>query len=266
MIGQDLTVIIPAYNEEATIGDVLEAVAAAPFSKQLVMVDDGSSDDTAGAVDRWIKRAGSSGPGYTVEVIRHGVNRGKGAAIRSGLARAQCPFTLVQDADLEYDPGDYPALVGPILSGEADVVYGSRYLLPGRNLPWTPNRACVVLLNVMVRLFYGYQITDEATCYKAFKTDDLRRMDLRCDRFEFCPEVTAKACRMGLRLLEVPVRYSPRSHREGKKIGWKDGVQAIATLLRWRFATFLPGLASVGDLPGPRGLKAVGPTATANRS
>ena len=266
MIAQDLTVIIPAYNEEATIGEVLGAVVASPFSKQVVVVDDGSSDGTAAAIDRWIDRAGPAGPGYTVEVVRHPSNRGKGAAIRSGLARARCPIALVQDADLEYDPGDYPALIGPILSGEADVVYGSRYLHPDRCLPWTPNRACVALLNAMVRAFYGYRITDEATCYKAFRTDDLRRMDLRCDRFEFCPEVTAKACRMGLRLLEVPVRYAPRGHREGKKIGWKDGVEAIATLVRWRFAPFRPGPASGGDLSGPVELMAVGPASTANKS
>ena len=266
MIAQNLTVIIPAYNEEPTIVEVLGAVVKAPFSKQLIVVDDGSSDGTPEAIRRWIEQAGPAGPDYTVEVVRHEVNRGKGAAIRSGLTRARCPITLVQDADLEYDPGDYSALLGPILAGKADVVYGSRYLHPENCLLWTPNRVCVAVLNAMVLVFYGNRITDEATCYKAFRTDDLRRMDLCCDRFEFCPEVTAKACRMGLVIAEVPVRYSPRSHREGKKIGWRDGVEAILTLLRWRFAPFRPGVASRGSFSGPRELNLADPRATANKS
>ena len=250
MIEPPLTVIIPAYNEAASIGPLLDAVVAAPFSKQIVVVDDGSSDGTAEAITAWVGRAGSGGPNHDLEVIRHPANRGKGAAIRTGLGRARGRVTLIQDADLEYNPGDYPGLVGPILAGEADVVYGSRYLMGKQHFPWTANRVCVAVLNGMVWTLYGYRISDEATCYKAFRTDDLKRMDLRCDRFEFCPEVTAKTCRMGLNLLEVPIFYSPRTRQEGKKIGWKDGVEAITTLARWRFARFNPA-PSVSAKPVP---------------
>jgi dolichol-phosphate mannosyltransferase len=226
-----LTVIIPAYNEAATIERLLDAVASTPYRKQVVVVDDGSTDATATLADCWNDRHRGD-----VEVVRHRVNRGKGAAIRTGLARARGEVVLVQDADLEYSPEDYPALIDPILSGEAEVVYGSRYLRPSGALPWTVNRICVVLLNFVVRIFYGRKLSDEATCYKAFRTELLRSMRLRCERFEFCPEVTAKACRMGVAILEVPVAYSPRSHVEGKKIRWWDGVEAFATLIRWRLS------------------------------
>ena len=230
-----LTVIVPAYNEAATIEPLLDAVAAAPCIKQIVVVDDGSTDGTAAAIERWMLRCGGD-----VELIRHRVNRGKGAAIRTGLDRARGEVVLIQDADLEYDPGDYPTLIGPILSGRAEVVFGSRYLRPGNPLPWTANRLCVHLLNGIVRVLYRRRITDEATCYKALRVELLRRMDLRCERFEFCPEVTAKACLLGVRIVEVPVRYSPRSRLDGKKIRWWDGVEAIATLVRWRLARFEP--------------------------
>lgn len=230
-----LTVIVPAYNEAATIEAILDAVAAAPCRKQVVVVDDGSTDQTAAAVERWIE-----GRGGEIELIRHRENRGKGAAIRTGLGRARGEVVLVQDADLEYDPGDFPSLIDPILSGRADVVFGSRYLRPARPLPWTANRLCVLLLNGIVRLLYRRKITDEATCYKALRTELLRRMDLKCERFEFCPEVTAKACLLGLSIMEVPVSYSPRTRRDGKKIRWWDGVEAIATLVRWRLSRFNP--------------------------
>ncbi len=230
-----LSVIIPAYNEAATVVSVLEAVIAAAYVKQVIVVNDGSTDGTGDILATW---NGREGAGYRVEVVHHPMNRGKGAAIRTGVARACGQVVLVQDADLEYDPIDYPALVEPILAREADVVYGSRYLRqdPASPLPWTPNRACVVLLNLMVRVLYGQRITDEATCYKALRVEVIRALDLRCERFEFCPEVTAKVSRMGLKISERPIHYRPRSYSEGKKIGWRDGIEAIATLLRWRFA------------------------------
>ena len=242
----ELTVIVPVYNEAATVAAVLDAVAAAAYEKQIVVVDDGSTDGTAEALAAWLGRTGGSGPGFDAQVVRHPANRGKGAAVRTGLDLARGVVTLVQDADLEYDPADYPAVVGPILADAADAVYGSRYLRPAGPLPWTVNRACVVLLNALVLALYGRRLTDEATCYKAFRTDALRRMGLRCERFEFCPEVTAKACRMGLRLVEVPARYAPRTAAEGKKIRWRDGVEAVLTLLRWRVAPFRPAA------PAPR--------------
>jgi glycosyltransferase involved in cell wall biosynthesis len=156
------------------------------------------------------------------------------------LAAARGDVTLIQDADLEYDPDDYPKLVEPIRNGDADVVYGSRYRCQENYLPWTPNRVCVHLLNVMVRMLYRQRITDEATCYKVFRTDLLRRLDLQCERFEFCPEVTAKVCRAGVPIREVPIRFHPRFAADGKKIRWKDGVEAVWTLLRWRLKRWRP--------------------------
>jgi glycosyltransferase involved in cell wall biosynthesis len=235
MISPVLSVIIPAYNEAATIARVLNSVAAAPFDKQIIVVDDGSNDGTATALESW-RRANNA----DVTVARHPVNRGKGRAIRTGLALARGEVVLVQDADLEYDPSDYPALLGPILDGTAEVVYGSRYLRRDTPRPCTPNRLCVRLLNLIIRACFGGRTTDSATGYKVFRTALLRRMDLRCERFEFCPEVTAKLCRLGLTIHEVPVRYTPRTRLEGKKIGWRDGVEAIATLIRWRIARFRP--------------------------
>jgi glycosyltransferase involved in cell wall biosynthesis len=250
-----LTVIIPAYNEARSIAELLDAVAAAPYRrKQIVVVDDASSDGTGAVLDAWRQRTG-----VDIDLVRHPANRGKGAAIRTGLERARGPICLIQDADLEYDPSDYPALVEPIVSGRADVVYGSRYLRRDNPLPMTANRLCVHLLNLMVRVLYGQAISDEATCYKAFRTEVLRRMDLRCERFEFCPEVTAKASRMGLTIHEVPVRYRPRSILEGKKIRWSDGVEAIATLLRWRVSRMHPSHPAPEAAVGPpRGIADIG--------
>lgn len=229
-----LSLIIPAYNEAATIGELLARVSCAPYSKQIIVVDDGSTDGTAAAIERWC--AGSDVVG--VELLSHSVNRGKGAAIRTGLTAARGGITVIQDADLEYDPNDYPKLVEPILRAEAEVVYGSRYLRKENLLPWTANRLCVHLLNAMVRILYFRRITDEATCYKCFRTNLLQSVDLQCERFEFCPEVTAKICRMGVPFREVAIRYKPRTSQEGKKIGWRDGIDAIKTLLYWRFARF----------------------------
>jgi glycosyltransferase involved in cell wall biosynthesis len=171
-----------------------------------------------------------------VEFLRHPYNRGKGAAIRTALDHARGRFVIIQDADLEYDPQDYPCLIEPLLRGQAEVVYGSRYLQrdkAGRR-PMRLFRFGVSLLNLCVRLIYGVRLTDEATCYKAFPTSLLRRLDLQCQRFEFCPEVTAKICRLGWKILEVPIHYDPRTVQAGKKIRWPDGWEALATLWKWR--------------------------------
>ena len=224
-----LTVIVPVYNEVQTIEELLRRVLAAPFEKQVVVVDDGSTDGTVEVLERWEGHA-------QVELLRHSKNRGKGAAIRTGLEHAVGRFTIIQDGDLEYHPEDYPRLIEPLLSGEAQVVYGSRYLRrkgePRRR--WRLFRCGVAALNVCVRLLYGARLTDEATCYKAFPTEVLRAMELECERFEFCPEVTAKACRLGLTIWEVPISYDARSVQAGKKIRWTDGLEALAALWRWR--------------------------------
>lgn len=156
--------------------------------------------------------------------------------MRTGPEQVQGRFTIIQDSDLEYDPQHYPRLIEPLLSGEAQVVYGSRYLRPkaGSRQRWNLFRCGVAMLNLCARLFYGARLTDEATCYKAFPTVLLRAMDLRCERFEFCPEVTAKACRLGLTIRKVPISYDARSVQSGKKIRWTDGLAALAALWRWR--------------------------------
>ncbi len=224
-----LTVIVPVYNEAATIAQLLGRVAQEHRANQVIVVDDGSEDGTAAVLRTW-----SGEPGF--EIVSHATNRGKGMAVRTGLSRARGRFVVIQDADLEYDPADYRHLVEPLQSGRADAVYGSRYLAPhvASHRDWGVCRFGVCLLNCWARWIYGIRLTDQATCYKVFPTAALRAMDLRCERFEFCSEVTAKACRMGLRILEVPVSYSPRTRREGKKIRWRDGVAALRSLWRWR--------------------------------
>jgi prepilin-type processing-associated H-X9-DG protein len=214
-------------NEAATLDVLLREVVAAPYDKQVIVVDDGSTDGTAAVLGSWESR-----PGFVL--LRHTANRGKGRAIRSALTQAQGRFTIIQDADLEYDPRDYRAVIEPLRSGRADVVLGSRYL---NGTPGGVSRACrwgVSGLNVAAWLIYGVRLSDEATCYKAMRTETLRSMALRCEWFEFCPEVVAKACRMGLSILEVPVSYRPRTQAEGKKIRLADGISALSTLWRWR--------------------------------
>jgi glycosyltransferase involved in cell wall biosynthesis len=223
-----LSVVIPVYNEAPYIRAVLDAVRNAPLpaavAREILCVNDGSSDDTRAILDAY---------GHDVVVHHLPENGGKGVAIRYALAHATGDVVLIQDADLEYDPTDYPALVAPILEGRATVVYGSRFRGECRDMRW-PNRLVNAVLAWLVRVLYGQPITDEATCYKAFRADVLRDLDLRCERFEFCPEVTAKVSRRGHRIVEVPIRYRARTSNQGKKIRWTDAVVAAWTLLRYR--------------------------------
>lgn len=224
-----LSVIIPVYNEQATVDTLLRRVVSAPYpDKEIIVVDDGSVDGTVPILERWAATG-------SVILLRHAQNRGKGAAVRTGLARARGEITLIQDADLEYEPAEYPRLIEVIRRGTGDVVYGSRYLRPAISLPWTGFRLAVSLLNALVRLLYGQRLTDEATCYKAFRTNLLRGLKLQSVRFELCAELTAKVCRSGVRIVEVPVTYRPRTREQGKKIGWRDAWQAVWGLLKWRF-------------------------------
>ena len=223
-----LTVIVPVYNEVRTIDEAIRRTLAAPGSKQIIMVDDGSTDGTREVLRAWEEN-------WELTILYHDVNRGKGAAIRTALAHAQGRFTIIQDADLECVPEDYPRLLEPLLAGRAQVVYGSRFHRAlGPPHRWRVFRLGVVVLNWCVRLLYGARLTDEATCFKVFPTAVLRGMDLECERFEFCPEVTAKACRLGLSILEVPVHYTPRDVQAGKKIRVWDGIVALATLWKYR--------------------------------
>jgi len=219
-----VSVIIPVYNEEAHLEELLRAVYAVAVKKEVIIVDDGSTDGT-----RQRLRA-LSDPGTTV--IFHEKNCGKGASIRTALAYARGEYVLIQDSDLEYAPQDYPALLRPLQDGHANIVYGVRPDRPERGLRFFLGAK---FLTHLTNLLYGAGIHDEATCYKVFRRSLLARIKMDCRRFEFCPEVTAKFCRMGERIAEVPISYRPRSAVEGKKIRHSDGWLAIWTLIRYRF-------------------------------
>ena len=222
----DVTVLVPALNEENTIGEVVDRVLALPLKVQLIVIDDGSDDSTPQILRRY---------GDRIEVLTNSRRGGKGNAIRRALPHANGIATIIQDADLEYFPEEIPMLVEPIIRDEVRVVYGTRFangLPAGMALP---NKVVNVLLAWTVRLLFWARLTDEATCYKAFRTDLLREMDLQCERFEFCPEATAKSYRLGERILEMPIRYVPRGKDAGKKIRWTDAPEAFWTLLRYRW-------------------------------
>ena len=222
-----ISVIVPIYNEARTIDELLRRLHEAPFEKEIIAVDDCSTDGTSDILARE--------PG--IVFIRHERNLGKGAAIRTGIARATGDIIIIQDADLEYDPDEIPAVVDPIRRGEGAVSYGKRFThgLP-REMP-LPNKIANKLLVWTVRILYGKKLNDEATCYKAFRSDLLKSIDLKCTRFEFCPEVTAKMLRRGYDIREVEIRnYRPRANKEGKKIRWTDGLEAVYTLFKYRFS------------------------------
>jgi glycosyltransferase involved in cell wall biosynthesis len=228
-----VSVIIPVYNEFPTFRQVLERVQNAPLhegcSKEIVVVDDGSTDGTAQVFGDH-ERAG-------LIVGHHSeTNCGKGTAIRTGIAIASGDIILIQDGDLEYDPSDYMSILEPIVSGEADVVYGSRFQkqFTGMEVKY---RVANRVLTALANLLYDARITDEATAYKAFRASVLRDLRLECRRFEFCPEVTAKLRRLGHNIREVPIRYNPRGIAEGKKIRFADGLEALWTLLKYRFVS-----------------------------
>ena len=228
-----LSILIPAYKEERTIGEVLRMVSAVDtesrgWDKEILVCDDGSSDSTADVV-----RAAAADDDR-IRLVRHQVNRGKGAAIRTALADARGEYVLIQDADLEYEVSDYPALLDAVNAG-ADVVYGSRFLGADRPAGMKlPNYLANRILTISANLLYGMSITDEATCFKIFRTELLRDLDLECERFEFCPEVTAKVGKRKIKVAEVPIHYRARNVAEGKKVRWTDGVEALWVLIKHR--------------------------------
>lgn len=219
--------IIPIFNEVDLIRTVLERVRALPLRKELILVDDCSVDGTTEILE-----AEKASPDTIV--LRHDRNRGKGAAIRTGLAASQGDIVLIQDADLEYNPEEIPPLIVPIVEGRSNVVFGSRFLGNVEKMR-LPNRVANFLLAQFVTLFYGHRLTDEATAYKVFRGDLIRSIPLNCERFEFCPEITAKVLRRGEKIIELPVNFEARTFEQGKKIGWWDFVEAVWTLLRYRF-------------------------------
>ncbi len=221
-----LTVVMPCYNEEGTIREVVKQVLESPYTQELIVVDDGSTDDTARIL------AELQDP--RLRVLRHEHNRGKGAALRWGFSEATAPFVIVQDADLEYDPQEYREVLEPLLDGRADVVFGSRFLSgrPHRVLYYwhsVGNR----LLTTVSNMFTNLNLTDMETCYKAFRREVIQSIELEEDRFGFEPEITAKAARGGWRIYEVGVSYSGRTYAEGKKIGWRDGVRAYYCIVAY---------------------------------
>ena len=222
-----LSVIIPVYNERYTVRELIRRVVAVDVSKEIVMVDDGSTDGTSEILVSLAERYPD-----VIRLFKQPFNQGKGAAIRRGIQEATGEFLIIQDADLEYDPGEYPILLKPLLSGEADVVYGSRFVAGYRrvHLFWhtVANRLLTLVTNILTNL----NLTDMETCYKAFRTDLIKRIPLRSNRFGFEPEVTIKIAKLGCRIFEVPISYHGRDYSEGKKIGPKDAVSALWTLLK----------------------------------
>ncbi|MCA1580923.1 MAG: glycosyltransferase family 2 protein [Acidobacteria bacterium] len=224
-----LSVLMPVYNEARTIDEVLRLVCGVPIEKEVIVVDDGSTDGTRGLLARWDGRAG-------VRVILHDRNRGKGAALRTALSEARGEILIIQDADLEYDPSEYPSLLRPIEMGRADVVFGSRFRGSAENRVqnfWHTigNRVLTLISNVVTDL----NLTDMATCYKAFHRRVVPVLDLEQPGFGVDAEITVKVARAGFRLFEVPVSYFARSRAEGKKIRFRDGASALSALVRHRF-------------------------------
>ncbi len=223
-----LSVLVPVYNEAGTIDEIVRRIREVPLEKEIIIVDDGSSDGTR---ERLVEIGRLDG----VRVLLHAKNQGKGAALRTAIGAAEGDVLIVQDADLEYDPREYPRLLEPILDGRADVVFGSRFLGgPHRVLYFwhsVGNKFLTLLSNILTNL----NLSDMETCYKVFRKEVADQLTFKSDRFGFEPEFTAKVARKGFRIYEVPISYSGRTYSEGKKITWKDGVSAIYAIIRFRF-------------------------------
>ena len=241
-----LSIIIPVYNEKDTVQEIVDKVIAVYLNKEIIIVDDASNDGTRGLIEK--NYSGRN----EIKVLFHETNQGKGSAIRTGIARAKGDIVIVQDADLEYDPQDFVPIVKKFNEAQVNVVYGTRFHNISRIdfiKKWIQNRffgshheiKCfhlffgIQVLNFLANLLYKANITDEATCYKAFSRDVLKKITLQCKGFEFCPEVTAKVRKAGYKIYEVPISYHPRSTQEGKKLSWRHGPEAIWTLIKYRF-------------------------------
>ncbi|GFE57822.1 glycosyltransferase family 2 protein [Geobacter sp. AOG1] len=227
-----LSIIIPVFNEVTTIDELLKRVMAVPLAKEIIVVDDFSTDGTRERLAGLVGKYGS------LKVVCHEKNRGKGCAIRTGLGHITGDIVIIQDADLEYDPAEYPKLVKPIVDGRADVVYGSRFAGGEEHRVlyfwhYLGNRFLTLMSNMLTNL----NLTDMETCYKVFRADIIKGIKLEQDRFGFEPEITAKVARAGCRIFEVGISYSGRTYIEGKKIGWKDGVKAIWCIIKYRVMT-----------------------------
>jgi glycosyltransferase involved in cell wall biosynthesis len=221
-----LSVVMPCFNEEATLDEIVERVLESPWTGELIIVDDGSTDGTREIL------AGFDDP--RVRVLLQPCNQGKGAALRRGFSEATMPFTIVQDADLEYDPAEYGVLLEPLVDGRADVVYGSRFQGAGAHrVLYFWHSLGNKLLTLLSNAFTDLNLTDMETCYKVFRTEVIQSIDIEEDRFGFEPEITAKVSRRRLRIYEVGISYSGRTYDEGKKIGWKDGLRALYCIVKY---------------------------------
>ena len=229
-----LSIIMPVFNEQETILAIIARVMALPIQKELIIVDDASIDGTTEILRAYDE---SKEKDQAISILFHTNNKGKAGAIKTGLKMATGDVIAIQDADLEYDPNDLLKLVSLIERGEAEVVYGSRYLKKKeeKNIYYS-FKLGVRVLSITTNILYRQNITDEATCYKVFKADILKRIPLQYNRFEFCPEVTAKVSKLGYKIKELPINYFPRSFEQGKKIGWRDGAKALWVLIKIRFA------------------------------
>ena len=220
-----LSVVMPVYNEERTVEAILARVLQAPGLLEIIVVDDASTDQTA----QVLARVADS----RVRIIRHPKNRGKGAALRTGFAQVQGEAVIIQDADLEYDPREYPKLLEPIEADLADVVYGSRFSGETHRVLFFWHYAGNRFLTTLSNMFTNLNLTDMETCYKAFRAEALKGLDLKSERFGIEPEITAKIARRGLRVYETSITYHGRNYAEGKKITWRDGLVAIAAIVRF---------------------------------
>jgi glycosyltransferase involved in cell wall biosynthesis len=221
-----LSVVMPCFNEAASVERVVGRVLASPYTGELIIVDDGSTDGTRDVLERL--------DDPRVRVVLQPVNQGKGAALRTGFAEARCPYVIVQDADDEYDPAEYPQILGPLLDGRADVVFGSRFnTAQAHRVLYYWHSVGNRFLTTLSNMFTNINLTDMETCYKAFRLEVLQSIEIEEDRFGFEPEITAKVASGGWRIYEVSIGYSGRTYAEGKKIGWRDGVHALTCIIRY---------------------------------
>ncbi len=225
-----LSVVVPVYNEKATLMEILARIRAVEINKEIILVDDCSQDGTRQLLMSLVHAPENN----DLKIYFHEKNQGKGAALRTGFEKATGDFVIVQDADLEYDPQDYPALLTPILENRADVVYGSRFAGQSRNM-LSLHRMGNRFLTLLTNFLYRTSISDMETCYKLMPAALVKTIQIESNRFNFEPEITAKILKRKLRVMEVPIRYSGRSFSEGKKITWRDGFSAVWTLLKFRF-------------------------------
>jgi glycosyltransferase involved in cell wall biosynthesis len=224
-----LSIVIPVYNEISTIDEILKRVKETGLVDEIIIVDDFSMDGTR----EWLKEIAKSDP--LIHLLLHDKNYGKGKAVQTGIAAATADYVLIQDADLEYDPSDYAALLKPIETGDADVVYGSRFLGAARRTTMFWHMIANKLLTLMTNILYNSILTDMETGYKLFKRELIQSIEIKSTRFNFEPEITAKLLKRKVRLFEVPISFNPREYDEGKKIGMKDAFEAVWALIKYRF-------------------------------